>query len=198
MILYGAGGHAKVIYDRLQEAGMEVRCLFDDNPDIKSFMNHKIVYVYDKNLFRDTSLLITIGSNAVRRDLSEMIVHTIGIFIDPTSVVSKSSQVGAGSMVLTNALIHAEGIIGNHCIINSGAIIEHDVSVGNFVHIGPGAVICGEATIGEGVLIGANATILPGIKIGDWAVVGAGSVVTRNIGNREVVVGNPARRISMS
>ena len=52
-------------------------------------------------------------------------------------------------------------------------------------------------TVGKDVWIGANSVILPGIKIGDGAVIGAGSVVTKNVGEFEVVVGIPAKRIKM-
>ena len=193
MILYGAGGHAKVIYDRLQIAGIKVLCLFDDNADIKSFMNQVDVQVYNPKKNPGEPLLIAIGSNAVRQELSEKIYHTFGVFIDSTSVVSKSSIIGAGSMVMTNSVVHADAIIGAHTIINTGAIIEHDARIGDFAHVGPGAVICGAAELGKGVLIGANATVLPGVKIGDWAVVGAGSVVTKNVAARTTVAGSPAK-----
>lgn len=49
--------------------------------------------------------------------------------------------------------------------------------------------------IGSDVWIGANAVILPGVKIGDHAVIGAGAIVTKDIGEWEIVGGNPARSI---
>ena len=45
----------------------------------------------------------------------------------------------------------------------------------------------------QGASIGANATILPGISIGSNSLVGAGSVVSKNIPDNEVWIGNPAR-----
>ena len=54
---------------------------------------------------------------------------------------------------------------------------------------------CAEVVIGSDVWIGAHATILPGVTIGDRAVVGAGAVVTRDVGEGQVVVGVPARVI---
>jgi len=50
-------------------------------------------------------------------------------------------------------------------------------------------------TIGDDCWIGGNVTILAGVKIGNGCVVGAGSVVTKDIEDYSVVVGNPARLI---
>ena len=47
--------------------------------------------------------------------------------------------------------------------------------------------------IGKQVWIGANATILPGVTVGDGAVIAAGAVVTRDVPERAVVAGVPAR-----
>ena len=50
-------------------------------------------------------------------------------------------------------------------------------------------------TIREHARIGANATVLPGVDIGTYALIGAGSVVTKNVNERTIVAGNPARFI---
>jgi len=50
-------------------------------------------------------------------------------------------------------------------------------------------------TIGDDCWIGGNAVILPGVTIGNGVTIGAGSVVTRDIPDRQIWAGNPARRI---
>ena len=47
----------------------------------------------------------------------------------------------------------------------------------------------------KGASIGANATILAGNVIGNYALIGAGSVVTKDVGDNELWVGNPAKKI---
>lgn len=54
---------------------------------------------------------------------------------------------------------------------------------------------CEGVFVGARSTIGANATILPGVHIGRGALIAAGSVVTENVPDREVWVGNPARRL---
>ncbi|KYD26378.1 Acyl-[acyl-carrier-protein]--UDP-N-acetylglucosamine O-acyltransferase [Geobacillus stearothermophilus] len=49
--------------------------------------------------------------------------------------------------------------------------------------------------VGKYCWIGANVTILPGVKIGDFCVIGANSVVTKDVNDKSVVVGNPAKKI---
>lgn len=48
-------------------------------------------------------------------------------------------------------------------------------------------------TIGDGVWIGGNVTVLMGVTIGKNAVIGAGAVVTHDVPENAVIVGNPAR-----
>lgn len=53
----------------------------------------------------------------------------------------------------------------------------------------------GNMEIGHDVWIGMSALILPGVSIGDGAIVGAGSIVTKNVGDYEIVAGNPAKHL---
>ena len=54
-------------------------------------------------------------------------------------------------------------------------------------------LVCKPVLIERGAWIGAGATILPGVCVGTYAVVGAGAVVTKDVPDYAVVVGNPAR-----
>ena len=194
MILYGAGGHGKVVFECLESQDDKVIGIFDDEPQELKF-DQIAISTYNPLIFPNEKLIISIGNNRTRFDLSRNIQHAYGVAIHKSSYISKSSVIGLGSMVLAKTIIQAEVRIGIHAIINSGAIIEHETTISDYVHVGPGAVVCGNAKIGQGAFIGANATILPGIKIGEWAVVGAGSVVIEEVENGVSVVGNPAKKI---
>ncbi|MGP5157692.1 DapH/DapD/GlmU-related protein [Pseudoalteromonas prydzensis] len=108
--------------------------------------------------------------------------------------------------------------VGDNTSINRGCIINAGggVNIGNDVLIGPNVTIYsqnhafkskadkiiqqgyeyGIVTIEDDVWIASNVTILPGVTISKGAVVGAGSVVTKDIMEYDVVVGNPAKKIS--
>jgi maltose O-acetyltransferase len=103
--------------------------------------------------------------------------------------------------------------LGSGAFLNFNCIILDvcEVEIGERTQVGPGVQIltadhpCDPAlraegveygrpvSVGRNVWIGGGAIILPGVTIGDDAVIGAGSVVTRNVAEGAMVVGNPAR-----
>ncbi len=195
MIIYGAGGHAKVVYDCLVSQGIKLKGIFDDNANIKTFYKLNVITPYSVNSFTDEKLIISIGSNEIRFDLAKSVKHSFGKAIHKTAFLAESTIIGKGTMVSMKSVIQAESVIGRHVIINTGAIVEHNCVIEDFAHIGPGAVICGNVRIGLGTFIGANATILPGVSIGRRAMVGAGSVVLNDVIEGTKLAGNPAKII---
>ena len=105
--------------------------------------------------------------------------------------------------------------IGSNCKIQSHSFICEGVRIKNRVFIGHGVIFindklpkttnldgtikrngdwtCTETTIEDEASIGSGSTILCGINIGRGAVIGAGSVVTKNVPDGQVWVGNPAK-----
>lgn len=83
--------------------------------------------------------------------------------------------------------------MGEYCVLNTGATIDHECKIGDGAHIMGGSYLAGRVTIGNFSSIGATATVLPDIKVGSNSIVGAGSVVTKNVPNNTVVIGNPAK-----
>ena len=106
--------------------------------------------------------------------------------------------------------------IGDNVKIQNGVSVYHGVTIENGVFVGPGAIFTNDkrprainpdgslkgaddwevskTQVGYGASIGAGAVILP-VVIGRFALIGAGSVVTKDVPDHAIMVGNPARQI---
>jgi sugar O-acyltransferase (sialic acid O-acetyltransferase NeuD family) len=198
MLLYGAGGHAKVIISAILAHEISINSIFDDNQDRKEVYRIKTSGSYNPFLFPDKKLIISIGDNSIRKRISGIIKHPFGIVIHPSATIDQSVIVGEGTCVLHHAVVQADSVLGRHVIINTSASIDHECVIDDFVHIAPGVILAGNVRIGENTLIGAGSIVAPGLTIGRNCFVAAGSVVTINIPDGAVVRGNPARIISRS
>ncbi len=193
--IYGASGHAKVIIEILEASGHTISFLVEDNPAKTDLLGYTVSDSKAINENAEAQWIIGIGSNEVRKKLSEKLKLNFGIAVHPNTNVSKRAVIGAGTVVMPGVSINASTTIGTHVIINTNASVDHDCIIGDFVHISPNASLCGGITVGEGTHIGAGATIIPGIKIGKWAKVGAGAVIIRDVPDYATVVGNPGKII---
>ncbi|RLD65325.1 MAG: N-acetyltransferase [Bacteroidetes bacterium] len=114
-------------------------------------------------------------------------------FVGPFVEIQKGVEIGNNTKIQSHSFICELVSIGNNCFISHGAMFINDT----FSEGGPAG---GDQTkwkktiIGNYVSIGTNATILP-VQICDNVVIGAGSVVTKDIIEQGVYVGNPARKI---
>ena len=121
------------------------------------------------------------------------------------------NRFGEGSYIVAplSAVCAHNIVIGKNVYINSnflamargGITIEDDVQIAGNVSVLSNnhdpyermLLTCKPVRIKQRAWIGAGATILPGVTVGKYAIVGAGSVVTRDVPDYSVVVGNPAR-----
>lgn len=114
-------------------------------------------------------------------------------FIHPLAYVAPSVKLGAGCVVLANSSISPMTTMGKCCLVLNNVNIGHDNIIGNYVKFTANSSIGGDLEISDGAWFGLNCTIRGKLKIGKNAVIGIGAVVTKNIGNNEIWVGNPAR-----
>ena len=110
-----------------------------------------------------------------------------------TVVLPKNVTIGKSVTVMNGVLMMAAG----------GITIEDKVSIAANVKLisnnhdpyDRDVLTCKPVLIKEGAWIGAGSTILPGITVGKYAIVGSDSVVTKDVPDYAVVVGNPAKII---
>jgi len=147
-------------------------------------------------------------------------VHATAVIDDPVDIgegtkiwhfshVLKNSRIGRNCTVGQNVSIGPSASIGDGCKIQNNVSVYEGVTLENDVFCGPSMVFTNvvnpraeisrrhefeKTLVRRGATIGANATVLCGLTIGQYAFVGAGAVVTRDVADYAVVVGNPARR----
>lgn len=131
--------------------------------------------------------------------------------------VREDARIGAECVIGKNAYVDAGVVIGDRVKVQNNVSLYHGVTVEDGVFIGPHVCFTNDKVpravnrdgslktdadwevrptlVRFGAAVGANSTILPGVSIGRWAMVGSGSVVTHDVADYELVVGNPARRI---
>ncbi len=123
-------------------------------------------------------------------------------------VVFPDAKIGENCNICSHCLIENDVRIGNNVTIKSGVQIWDGIEIEDNVFIGGNVSFTNDkypksknkdwtllkTRICEGASIGAGSTILPGITIGKNAVIGAGSVVTKDVPEGEVWIGNPAKR----
>lgn len=114
----------------------------------------------------------------------------------PVKIIGKNN-IEIGSNVVINSFTHMWGaggiIIGNNVMIASNVVITSLTHDYNSTNMRFSPIIKKKVIIGDDVWIGAGAIILPGINIGKGAVVGAGAVVTSDVPEFAIVIGNPAK-----
>lgn len=194
--LYGASGHAKVIYDILlkSKSGI-VKGFIDDNLNQKMFCHLPLYKPSDIDLSHK-NLIISIGNNKTRKKITKLFDNSKFLkAIHPSSVISENVNIGEGTVIMANAIINFDVSIGKHCILNTSCSIDHDCVIDDFVHISPNASLAGDVKVGKGTHIGIGACVIQGITIGKNVTIGAGSVIIRDVPDNVIVVGNPGKMI---
>jgi UDP-2-acetamido-3-amino-2,3-dideoxy-glucuronate N-acetyltransferase len=146
-------------------------------------------------------------------------VHETAI-VDKTSLIGNGTKIWQFSHVMPSAKVGNNCNIGQNVVISPNVIIGNNVKIQNNVSVYSGVtleddVFCGPSMVftnvinprshisrkhefqntlvRKGATIGANSTIVCGNTIGTYAFIGAGAVVTKNVPNYALVLGNPAK-----
>lgn len=143
-------------------------------------------------------------------------------YIDEGCVIGDGTKIWHFSHIMSGCVIGERCNIGQNVVVSPQVVLGNNVKVQNNVSIytgvyceddvflGPSMVFTNIVNprsaiirrdqyvitrVGKGASIGANATIVCGHNIGSYALIGAGAVVTKDVPNYALVVGNPARQM---
>ncbi len=199
ILIYGAGGHGKVVADIVEKEGTcRIAGLIDDaltettlgyeilgeGEDVERIMKEGI-----------RAAIVAVGDNRTRGKIQARLLAAgleIVSAIHPMASVARGATIGLGTVVAAGAVVGPDAVVGEGCIVNHCASVDHDCSIGALAHVAPGANIGGGVLVEEGALIGTGASVKPGLHIGAGSVVGMGATVIRDVEPDIMVVGVPA------
>ena len=125
------------------------------------------------------------------------------------SHIMPKCRIGEHCNIGQNVVVSPEVVLGNNVKVQNNVSIYTGVTCEDDVFLGPSMVFTNvinprsainrrnqyaKTTVRQGATIGANSTIVCGHDIGRFAFIGAGAVVTKTVGDYELVIGNPARK----
>ena len=142
--------------------------------------------------------IMAIGEPAVKDVVFEKVnnagAHVTNL-IFPDFIMPRGTTYGKGLVVHKASGLPPCSEFGNNVLIQGKAVMGHDLKVGDNVVISSLAFIGGNTTIGRNTYIAPGSLLRNGINIGENAIVGMGAVVTKDVPDNAVVVGNPAKII---
>ena len=135
-----------------------------------------------------------------------------GVKVWQYSSIQKNAHIGEGCILGQSVNVGPNVKIGKQCKIQNNVSLYEGVELEDYVFCGPSMVFTNimlprskypqaashlyqKTLVKEGASIGANATIVCGITLGRFCFIGAGTVVTKDVPDFAMVVGNPSRQI---
>ena len=119
-------------------------------------------------------------------------------FVHPVTYVAPNVVIKPGAVILPFVMISSGAVIGGNTLIMTGATIGHNTELADFTHIASQAVVGAFIKTSVGTHIGLNATVREYLTIGKHSTIGMGAVLTKNVGDHEMWVGNPAHFLRYS
>lgn len=206
VVLYGAGGHARVVLDAARASHFEVVAAVDERAELHGLDLDGVPIVGTDRLreFRGKADGLVLGVGSVdapsrRAALYERVAaygFAFPVVRHPAAVIATTASLGDASVVFAGAVINPNARLGRNVIVNTSSVVEHDCVVGDHVHLSPGSLLAGGVSVGSGSHVGIGAVVLQGVRIGKDVMVAAGAVVIHDVEDRGRVAGVPARSMA--
>lgn len=144
-------------------------------------------------------VVISIGNTYLRKKLYEKYSANKNIsfpnIIDKDAIIKGKVEMGIGNIICAGTILTTDIQLGNFDFINMACTVAHDNKMADFVTVNPGCNLSGNVTIGALTEVGTGSQIVQGKTIGEEVDIWAGSTIIKNVKDKAIVVGTPAKAI---
>ncbi|WP_251207840.1 NeuD/PglB/VioB family sugar acetyltransferase [Acetatifactor aquisgranensis] len=202
--IYGAGGSGRTFMNLALRRNKEEHewsdiIYVDDIIGISEWEGRKVYtfqQVTEKFSQTEVQFIISQGEPSTREKLFSKIRekgYSFYTYIDKSALVCEGASIGEGCMIAPNVFIDAHVKIGNNTLVYIGAVVGHDTKLGMHSVVSVSSFIGGHCVLEEKSYVGPGAMIRDRISVGKEAVLAMGAAVYKDVPEKMVAIGNPAR-----
>ena len=201
IVIVGAGGFGREVLQYLKDihGSDPVKGFLDDNltsVEPASLEQRILGRISDYAPQPDEEFVLAIGNPGLRLRLANQLTERGARFISvihPLAYVASSATLGTGCIIAPFAPIGANAVLSDQVVVTFYASVAHDAVVGPASALSPHSVANGGSRLGTASFLGTAAVVNPTCSVGNFAKVAAGSVVYRDVPDRSLASGNPAK-----
>ena len=171
-----------------------------DSFEVKGNIQHDIYRFLDEGYYF-INAIYRIDGQLERLSMFEKLNipdERLAIFVHPMAYVASNVTLSPGCVIMPQVAISSNTTLGKCTLVMVSASIGHDTIIGDYCHLAAQACVGSFLHVGKGIHIGFNATIREHLVIGDYATIGMGAVLLKNVGEKEIWAGNPAKFLRMA
>jgi sugar O-acyltransferase (sialic acid O-acetyltransferase NeuD family) len=203
IIIIGSGGFAKEVFTIIVDKGLLESFIGYFEPDkvLENKSNVKILGFpclgYSQIDSKKHKAIIAVGDPNTREKIVNELPNDLEYFslFHPRTNISEWVEVATGAIICAGTILTVDIKLGEHAHLNLNTTIGHDCEIGKYFTTAPNVNISGNCKIGNHVYLGTSSCIKQGITIVDDVIVGMGAVVTKDILEPGVYIGNPLKRL---
>lgn len=202
LIIIGGGGFAKEVIWLANDCNRKIRGVLDDSVETHNTQIQGAEVLGDVSSwvnYKDCDFIIAIGSPRTRLKVLERML-TFGkpefaTLIHPSVWLSNTVSIGKGSIICAGSILTADVNLGKHNILNLNVTVGHECEFADYVTVAPMVAVSGNVKLECLVEVGTGAVIRQGLTLNDGSMLGMGAVLTKNIPERMIYAGNPAKKL---
>lgn len=158
IVIIGAGGHGKVVYEAILSSGQfNVIGFIDSKIEVGTVViNNVKVIISQDNLMKAKDIadyfIVAIGNNKIREKIyNEALKYLLpATIIHPNAFIEKSAILKNGVVCLANAVVSSDSIIEENTIVNVSVVVDHECKIGANVHLAIGTLVGSNSVIADG------------------------------------------------